>query len=138
MRNFFEDIYPDIFLAVVALMYIFLNWKSDLAHILGASLAIISFILWIIARINLGRSFSVRTEAKELTTSGLYSKIRNPIYIFSALFLLGILIALEKIYLYLLLLILIIIQVRRARKEEKILKTTFGQKYTEYRSHAWF
>jgi len=34
-----------------------------------------------------GQSFSVTPQARELVTHGLYSKIRNPIYVFSALML---------------------------------------------------
>lgn len=38
-------------------------------------------LLLIVARIELGGSFSVRPKAQALVTHGLYSRIRNPIYV---------------------------------------------------------
>ena len=54
-----------------------------------------------------------------LSPDGLYSKIRNPIYVFSGLLVLGILIALQYRYALLLLLVLIPVQIVRARQEAK-------------------
>jgi Phospholipid methyltransferase len=42
-----------------------------------------------LARYQLGRSFSVKTEAHELVTAGLYSKIRNPIYVLGMVMITG-------------------------------------------------
>jgi protein-S-isoprenylcysteine O-methyltransferase Ste14 len=64
-------------------------------------------VLLFTARWQLGRSFSVTPQARELVTQGVYSKIRNPIYVFSALMALGILIALNYRYAFLLLAVLI-------------------------------
>ena len=40
-----------------------------------------SLVLLIVARIELGGSFSVRPKAQALVTHGLYSRVRHPIYI---------------------------------------------------------
>lgn len=138
LKSFFEDIYIDASLLIAALIYTGLEWQTDVAHILGGSLALISFVLWIIARINLGQAFAMKAEAKQLVTSGIYSKIRNPMYVFSLLTVLGIVIALGNIYLYPIVLLLILVQIHRIRREEKILETKFGQKYMEYKSQTWF
>ena len=70
---------------------------------------------------------------------GLYSKIRNPIYVFSALMLAGILIALQRPYaLFFLLLVLIPVQIVRARKEAKVLEAKFGEEYRACRAKTWF
>src|SRR5271154_7134333 len=42
----------------------------------------------ILARYTLGRSFSVTAKATALVTTGIYSRIRNPIYV-SGLFFIG-------------------------------------------------
>ena len=55
-------------------------------------------VLLFTARWQLGKSFSVTPQARELVTRGLYSKIRNPIYVFSSLFVAGVLIALQNRY----------------------------------------
>ena len=47
-----------------------------------------------IARLQLGKSFAVNPQAKELVTHGLYSKIRNPMYLFSGLLVLSFALAL--------------------------------------------
>ena len=56
------------------------EWNG--ARVFGMGLRVVGFILWAIARFQLGASFAVRAEARKLITSGLYSKIRNPIYVF--------------------------------------------------------
>ena len=50
-----------------ATMLLFVNtWPSQVLihHLVGAILAIIAFILWIIARIQLGNAFFYRTESE--------------------------------------------------------------------------
>jgi protein-S-isoprenylcysteine O-methyltransferase Ste14 len=42
-----------------------------------------------VARCQLGKSFSIRPKARELVAHGLYSKIRNPIYVFGSMIILG-------------------------------------------------
>ena len=49
---------------------------------IGLFLVAVGFILWTLARFQLGNSLTVSAQAKQLVTHGLYSKIRNPIYVF--------------------------------------------------------
>src|SRR5437667_4953259 len=104
----------------------------------GLGIAVPAAVLLFVARWQLGKSFSVTPQARELVTHGLYSKIRNPIYVFSALMLAGILIALERPYALLFLLVLIPVQVLRANKEVKVLEAKFGETYREYKAKTWF
>jgi protein-S-isoprenylcysteine O-methyltransferase Ste14 len=58
-------------------------------RIVGLSIAAPSLLLLVLARIQLGSAFSVRAKASTLVTTGLYSRIRNPIYVFGGLVIAG-------------------------------------------------
>ncbi len=104
----------------------------------GLAIAAPAAVLLFTARWQLGSSFSISAQARRLVTHGIYSRIRNPIYVFSWLLLLGILIALQYRYAFLLLAVLIPIQAVRAHKEAKVLEAKFGDEYRRYRQKTWF
>lgn len=54
-------------------------------RIAGLCLAVSGFVLWTVARFQLGNSFAVTAQARHLVTGGVYGKIRNPIYSFGSL-----------------------------------------------------
>ena len=91
-----------------------------------------------VARIQLGRSFAIRAEARQLVTAGIYSRIRNPIYVFSAILVVAIALAARKPQILAVLLILIPIQIMRARREAAVLEAKFGDEYRRYRQQTWF
>jgi protein-S-isoprenylcysteine O-methyltransferase Ste14 len=99
---------------------------------------LVSFVLLTITRVQLGNSFSVTPQAKKLVTHGIYSKLRHPVYIFSALFIFGIALYINMPLLLLLFVILIPIQVARARGEEKVLEEKFGAEYADYKRSTLF
>jgi protein-S-isoprenylcysteine O-methyltransferase Ste14 len=104
----------------------------------GAVIGAIGLLLLLTARIQLGRSFSVSAQARKLVTTGLYSRIRNPIYVFSAMFLGGVAIAIGHPMLLVILLVLVPVQIVRARKEEQVLTQAFGEEYVRYKARTWF
>ena len=53
-------------------------------RMIGIALILVGFVFWTVARFQLGASFAVQAEARQLVTRGLYSKIRNPIYRFGS------------------------------------------------------
>jgi protein-S-isoprenylcysteine O-methyltransferase Ste14 len=110
----------------------------DWVHWLGLSIAAPALILLFVARFQLGKSFSVTPQAKQLVTHGLYSKIRNPIYFFGDIMIAGFFIAIHKPLLLLVLAIATPIQIIRARKEAKVLEQTFGDAYRQYKQNTWF
>ncbi|MGO8756589.1 MAG: methyltransferase family protein [Terracidiphilus sp.] len=110
----------------------------DPARIAGFAIAIPAFLLLVLARIQLGRAFSVRAKANTLVTTGLYSRIRNPIYVFGSLMILGIVVWTEHPWLFLVFAVLIPLQVRRSRKEGQALAEKFGAEYLEYKQKTWF
>jgi protein-S-isoprenylcysteine O-methyltransferase Ste14 len=104
----------------------------------GAALAVIAYFLVITCRIQLGKSFSVRAEAKQLVTHGLYARIRNPMYVSVDLMIFGLILALHLHWLLVVFAIFVVFQARQARREAKVLQEKFGQAYTDYRKQTWF
>lgn len=107
-------------------------------QILGAGLLAIGFILWTTARFQLGRSLTVTAQAKQLVTRGLYSRIRNPIYVFGSCVIAGLILVLGRPVWLLAFVVLIPLQLWRARKEASVLEATFGEEYRAYRAATWF
>ena len=113
-----------------------LPWTAP--RIAGLALAIPAFLLLGLARIQLGRAFSVQARASTLVTTGLYARIRNPIYLFGSLTIAGILLWAGKPWLLLCFAILVPLQVYRSRKEEQVLTEKFGEAYLDYKRQTWF
>ena len=107
-------------------------------RIVGMGLIIVGFVLWTIARFQLGASFTVKAEARQLVTRGLYSKIRNPIYLFGSWVLAGGMLVFGRPAWLLIFVILIPLQLWRARKESAVLEAAFGEEYRTYRAGTWF
>jgi len=107
-------------------------------RIAGIAIAAPAFLLFVAARIELGRAFSVQAKATTLVTTGVYSRIRNPIYFFGAMFILGIIIWMGRPWLLLIFAVLIPMQVVRSRKEERVLTEKFGAAYLDYKQKTWF
>ena len=123
---------------VVILIVVFRPGQWSSSRWAGLCIAVPAAVLLFTARWQLGRSFSVTPQARELVTQGVYSKIRNPIYVFSALLLAGVLVALQYRYAFLLLVVLIPVQIVRAHQEAKVLEARFGEQYRKYRQGTWF
>jgi len=126
------------FLFFLALFIFALIRRRDQLCIWGSILAIPSFALWFVAKLDLGSSFTARPEARSLVTWGLYSRIRHPIYFFSTLAMLGIAICLRSRRFDLYLVALVIVQLWRIRLEERALRDKFGEAYLAYRRRTWF
>lgn len=109
-----------------------------LARSIGLLLGLIGLAGVILSRYTLGRSFSVAPKATALVTRGIYSRIRNPIYVSGAIFLLGLVLMVWKPYLLIVLLVLVSMQIIRARREAAVLEAKFGDAYREYRKRTWF
>ncbi len=104
----------------------------------GVCLLAAGFILWTTARFQLGKSLTVTAQARKLVTRGLYSKIRNPIYVFGSCVIVGLILVLGRPVWLLLFLVIIPLQIWRARKETSVLEATFGDEYRRYREATWF
>ncbi len=107
-------------------------------RVAGAVIGLPSLALLVVARIQLGGSFSVRAKAQALVTQGLYSRIRNPIYVFGGLTIVGAFLFLGMPKLLWLFVVLIPLQIYRTKKEEQVLAAKFGEEYKAYKARTWF
>ena len=107
-------------------------------RVIGSALAVIGIAGVFTARYQLGRSFSIMPQARKLVTHGLYSRIRNPIYIFGSIAFAGVVLVWRLRWGWILLLALIAMQTWRARKEARVLEAKFGDDYRRYRGQTWF
>jgi len=102
------------------------------------AMAAIGFSLWFTARLQLGKSFALLPQAQALVTTGLYSKFRNPIYLFGGLAYGGLFIAWGKVIpLIFFFLVYPPYQFLRARKEAEVLEKAFGDEYRRYKASTW-
>jgi len=131
-----------LLLAVVVLGVVLFRYGAKLVwtpwQIAGAAIFVPSFVLFVLARIELGRAFSIKAKASTLVTTGLYARIRNPIYVFGALVSVGIFVFAHRPWWLLIWVPLIPLQVARVRKEEQILEAKFGDAYRDYKRRTWF
>jgi protein-S-isoprenylcysteine O-methyltransferase Ste14 len=121
----------------------FLTWQKAPAEwtairIAGLCLMVAGFILWTVARFQLGASFSVTAQARQLVTKGLYSKIRNPIYVFGSCVIAGAILLFGRPVYLLIFVAIIPLQLWRASKESAVLEAAFGEEYRKYRAGTWF
>src|SRR5260370_24668680 len=115
-----------------------LGWRSRSVpvpygptRLIGLLVALIGLAGVILSRYTLGRSFPIAPKATALVTSGIYSRIRNPIYISGMIFLIGVVLIVERPKLLAVLLVLIPMQIIRARREAAVLAAEFGDAYRQ-------
>ena len=132
-----------ITLAVVILAVVLLllharevDWSA--ARILGGAIAAAAFPPFVVARLQLGSAFSFKPKAQKLVTTGMYARIRNPIYVFGGLMVAGLSLFLSHWGPLIVLLVLVPLQKIRSRNEARVLTEAFGEDYLRYRSKTWF
>jgi protein-S-isoprenylcysteine O-methyltransferase Ste14 len=110
----------------------------DLQRDIGTVMVLIGICGVATARHQLGRSFAIKAAAHKLVTHGIYSKIRNPIYVFGMVLIAGFVLIIHRPLLWLIFLALAIMQILRAHREAQVLEAAFGDEYREYRRKTWF
>lgn len=124
--------------ATLVAQYFAVGFPVTFSTYAGLLLVVPSLILFALARIQLGSAFQASAAAKQLVTSGIYKKIRHPIYLFGLLFMLGLIILFQKYVLAILLVPMALMQLRRIKAEEQVLEYTFGEQYRNYKKGTWF
>lgn len=126
--------------AIGVLFWFLITWKGgwNPERYVGTVLCVLGAAGIAVARYQLGKSFSITPQAKQLVTRGLYSKIRNPIYVFGGILFAGFVMVLQRPLLWLLFVAVVAAQIVRARREARVLEAAFGEQYREYRRKTWF
>lgn len=115
------------------------NPQRSLRYWSALAVAAVAFGFWIAARVQLGNAFSVGAEAKYLVTTGLYSRIRNPVYFFGHVAITCTMAAWGNWILVIgILMFGIPFQVIRAHRESQVLEAAFGDEYRRYKAQTWF
>jgi len=114
------------------------SMDTQLRIAIGVLVGLPSFVLIIVGRRHLGKSFSILPEAKGLITTGLYSKIQHPLYFFLDMFLAALIVALGWSIVLLAWGILVVVHLLQCRREERVLAKAFGDEYEAYRRRTWF
>jgi protein-S-isoprenylcysteine O-methyltransferase Ste14 len=103
--------------------------------ILGFLLIILSIYINYLARRELAKHWSPlasSTKNQQLIKTGVYAKVRHPIYTSILVFLLGVAFISGSLYSFAFFVLFIIALGIRIRKEERELITKFGEEYKEY------
>lgn len=129
-----------LLLALYCLYFVFVHGPGarDLTRWIGLAISLLGLAGVTVARYTLGRSFSITAKATELVTQGIYSRVRNPIYVSGEIFFVGVIVMVRRPAFWLILVILIPIQIIRARREARVLEAKFGDEYRQYRDRTWF
>ena len=136
MRNLVIKLIGAAILATLAFAAIYL--PPTLRYITGLTLTLASLLLLIIGRRQLGKSFPTKAGAKALVKTGLYSKLRHPLYLFVDLLFLGLIVAFDVSVFLVIWGVFVVAQSLQAEREERVLTKAFGQEYTEYMARTWF
>jgi len=131
-------IWGDVAFWLAVLVAAIVRGPRTAAWVAGILIATIAFPLWIVARMQLGSAFSFRPQARGLVTSGLYAKMRHPVYVFGTMAALGALLALQIWPVFVVGVALVPITLVRARREQHVLDAAFGEEYRRYRERTWF
>ncbi len=121
-------IYP-VLLLPRADINIYFDVLSSIFTLLGSYLCLVSVI-------SLGRSLSIMPEARALVTSGLYAKIRHPLYMAEFVALAGFYLQFRSWAVAVILVIIIFFQFKRMDWEECILFQAFPE-YESYSLRSW-
>lgn len=126
---------------VLLLTIIFSNqFDSGLSsQIFGIFLGIVGLIFWIVGKRALGKNFTTTIIPKSFVKTGIYSKIRHPLYLGTVLFFLGLGFYSKSIVGIVSTIILIVPLVTYlAILEERELIKKFGTEYLDYKKKTIF
>lgn len=117
--------------------WLLLHPQPGARYFAGIGIGALGIALWVTARLQLGRSFSVTAQARQLVITGLYAKFRHPIYLFAGLAAAGLLIAWGRVIPLVCFVLFYPVQYLRIRKEEAVLEQAFGEEYRRYKAGTW-
>jgi protein-S-isoprenylcysteine O-methyltransferase Ste14 len=142
LEFFIEKIHLDLIIFFVLSILLFIFYFSfDYLKFFGILISFIGFFIWIFGLCSLGKSFMIQAKAKALVTTGIYSKIRHPIYLGNLFVEVGWIFYSINTQFFLISIIVVlvtfILQIPRILIEEKVLAKKFKRKYFDYKSGTW-
>ncbi len=136
-RRSYQLFFVDYIIYLAIYLYAVIH-RPDKISLLGSVIAVPAFALWLVAKLQLGSSFSVTAQARKLVTRGLYSRFRHPIYFFGGIAIFATALCLRWWPFTILAIMGNLYQFVRIRKESAVLAAKFGEEYAAYRRQTWF
>jgi protein-S-isoprenylcysteine O-methyltransferase Ste14 len=96
-------------------------------EMISTLLALIGTVGAVAVLSQLGRSFSVMAETRQLVTTGPYRLVRHPLYLTEEIAILGLFIQFASVWTALLMVLQICFQLRRMHNEESVLAVSFPE-----------
>jgi len=131
----------------VLVISIVLNWlqlgifNNEAISIIGLSIMALGLVVRISSMLTLSKYYTrilLTVDEQVIVKHGIYKYIRHPGYLGSILIWSAAGIAMQNIIVFIASSILILIAYSyRINNEEKMLVSTFGEKYREYKDHSW-
>jgi len=142
MKDYTLRIFLALILLLILIVTIFFRNQFNMpeyVHALGFIICTVGVIFIIAAILTLGKYFTTSINPKGLVTTGIYSKIRHPMFTGAILVYIGIVVIFQSIIGFLLVLfILLPFFIYSAIEEEKILSEKFKDKYLAYKKKTLF
>ena len=104
---------------------------SNQLYYMSTLLAVVGTVFALYSALNLGRSISMMSEARQLVVRGPYAAVRHPLYLGEGIALVGLTLQFFSLWAVLILMLQCACQVIRMNNEEQILLRTFPQ-YRNY------
>ena len=104
---------------------------SNQLYYMSTLLAVVGTVFALYSALNLGRSISMMSEARQLVVRGPYAVVRHPLYLGEGIALVGLTLQFFSLWAVLILMLQCACQVIRMNNEEQVLLRTFPQ-YRNY------
>jgi protein-S-isoprenylcysteine O-methyltransferase Ste14 len=128
-------------LTIISVYFWITCFKDSITYYAGLIINIIGLIIWWLAKIEIGENWSGgygKPSLKELVTTGIYSKIKHPLYWGINITLIGILLMYHLLWISIIILFIVLYFFNRMRIETIFLEKKLGKVYKEYKNSTWF
>ncbi|PIZ51775.1 hypothetical protein COY27_02530 [Candidatus Woesearchaeota archaeon CG_4_10_14_0_2_um_filter_33_13] len=132
-----ENVVPLLF-TIISTYFVSAYRNYRYYNYVGIGFMVIGLLIWWIGKLNLDDAFHSGIKPKRLVQTGIYSKIRHPIYIGLVLTLFGWSVYLLSIMWLGVTISTLFVMILRAYKEERALFRKYGKRFIAYKLKTWF